>query len=84
VDDHCGYDLPWDPIPKIFTNNAKYHDVHHQIKGIKYNFSQPFFSFWDTICGTRWDTATKGSVYSVSVYKANEVCDDGAPVFKQD
>jgi sphinganine C4-monooxygenase len=35
VDDHCGYALPWDPLQKIFWNNAGYHDVHHQSWGIK-------------------------------------------------
>ena len=35
VDDHCGYALPWDPLQKLFWNNAAYHDVHHQSWGIK-------------------------------------------------
>ncbi|KAF8533122.1 fatty acid hydroxylase superfamily-domain-containing protein [Trichophaea hybrida] len=35
VDDHCGYSLPWDPLQKMFWNNAGYHDVHHQTWGIK-------------------------------------------------
>jgi sphinganine C4-monooxygenase len=52
VDDHCGYQVPWNPLQQIFTNNARYHYVHHQIPGIKTNFSQPFFSFWDFLCGT--------------------------------
>jgi sphinganine C4-monooxygenase len=38
VDDHCGYSLPWDPLQKIFWNNAGYHDVHHQSWGIKVRF----------------------------------------------
>lgn len=49
VDDHCGYSLPWDLFQKIFPNNSIYHDIHHQMFGIKYHFSQPFFIFWDTI-----------------------------------
>lgn len=52
VDDHCGYALPWDPFQIIFPNNAIYHDIHHQHFGIKTNFSQPFFIFWDKIFGT--------------------------------
>jgi sphinganine C4-monooxygenase len=40
VDDHCGYALPWDPMQKIFWNNAGYHDVHHQSWGIKVRFLQ--------------------------------------------
>jgi len=53
VDDHCGYQLPWDPLQMFSKNNADYHDIHHQIIGIKSNFSQPFFVHWDTILGTR-------------------------------
>lgn len=47
VDDHCGYRLPYDIFQLIFPNNTIYHDIHHQIWGIKNNFSQPFFVFWD-------------------------------------
>ncbi|KAI1116031.1 fatty acid hydroxylase superfamily-domain-containing protein [Nemania sp. NC0429] len=61
VDDHCGYALPWDPLQHITGNNAAYHDIHHQSWGIKTNFSQPFFTFWDRILGTIWkgDTTLK-------------------------
>jgi len=54
VDDHCGYSFPWDPLQHITSNNAGYHDIHHQLAGIKNNFSQPFFTFWDTLLGTKW------------------------------
>ncbi|AET38690.1 sphingosine hydroxylase Ecym_3191 [Eremothecium cymbalariae DBVPG len=54
VDDHCGYALPWDPFQWLFPNNAVYHDIHHQSFGIKSNFSQPFFTLWDTICNTKF------------------------------
>jgi len=54
VDDHCGYAFPWDPLQHVTSNNAAYHDVHHQSWGIKTNFSQPFFTFWDRILGTTW------------------------------
>lgn len=54
VDDHCGYALPFDPLQHLTSNNAGYHDVHHQTWGIKSNFSQPFFTFWDSILGTKW------------------------------
>ncbi|KAI0741448.1 sphingosine hydroxylase [Daedaleopsis nitida] len=53
VDDHCGYKLPWDPLQLASPNNADYHDIHHQVIGIKSNFSQPFFIHWDVILGTR-------------------------------
>ncbi|KAL9079463.1 MAG: hypothetical protein Q9157_001672 [Trypethelium eluteriae] len=54
VDDHCGYALPFDPLQHLTSNNAGYHDVHHQSWGIKTNFSQPFFTFWDRALGTMW------------------------------
>jgi len=53
VDDHCGYRFPFDPLQMFSGNNADYHDIHHQVIGIKSNFSQPFFVHWDTILGTR-------------------------------
>jgi sphinganine C4-monooxygenase len=53
VDDHCGYDFPFDPLQLFSRNNADYHDIHHQVIGIKSNFSQPFFVHWDVILGTR-------------------------------
>ena len=52
VDDHLGYRLPWDPLQMIFPNNTVYHDIHHQQWGIKNNFLQPFFVFWDKLFGT--------------------------------
>ncbi|KAJ3496808.1 hypothetical protein NLG97_g2386 [Lecanicillium saksenae] len=55
IDDHCGYAFPWDPFQLITNNNAVYHDIHHQPWGIKTNFSQPFFIFWDQIFGTKYD-----------------------------
>lgn len=58
VDDHCGYALPFDPLQRLTSNNAGYHDVHHQSWGIKTNFSQPFFTFWDRVLGTMWQGDT--------------------------
>lgn len=52
IDDHCGLCLPYNPFHYIFWNNTAYHDVHHQLHGLKYNFSQPFFISWDKIFGT--------------------------------
>ncbi|PLB33377.1 sphingosine hydroxylase [Aspergillus candidus] len=54
VDDHSGYHFPWDPLQHFTSNNAAYHDIHHQSWGIKTNFSQPFFTFWDGLLQTRW------------------------------
>lgn len=55
VDDHCGYDFPFDPLQHMTSNNSAYHDIHHQSWGIKTNFSQPFFTIWDRLCGTRYE-----------------------------
>jgi sphinganine C4-monooxygenase len=43
VDDHCGLWLPGNILQALFGNNSAYHDIHHQLYGNKYNFSQPFF-----------------------------------------
>ncbi|TFY83305.1 hypothetical protein EWM64_g706 [Hericium alpestre] len=53
VDDHCGYNFPLDPLQMLSGNTADYHDIHHQVIGIKSNFSQPFFVHWDILLGTR-------------------------------
>ncbi|KAL3629005.1 Arf guanine nucleotide exchange factor sbh1 [Castilleja foliolosa] len=52
VDDHCGLWLPGNLFQTFFKNNSAYHDIHHQLYGNKYNFSQPFFVMWDRILGT--------------------------------
>lgn len=54
VDDHCGYKLPFDPFQVIFPNNALYHDIHHQSWGFRFNYSQPFFTFWDVMSDTQY------------------------------
>ena len=52
IDDHCGLCLPGNLFHVFFQNNSAYHDIHHQLYGSKYNFSQPFFVMWDKILGT--------------------------------
>lgn len=52
VDDHCGLWLPYNVFHTFFQNNTAYHDIHHQLQGLKYNYSQPFFPIWDKIFGT--------------------------------
>uniref|UniRef100_A0A2P2NFG2 Sur2 hydroxylase/desaturase n=1 Tax=Rhizophora mucronata TaxID=61149 RepID=A0A2P2NFG2_RHIMU len=52
VDDHCGLWVPGNLFHVFFRNNTAYHDVHHQLYGTKYNFSQPFFVTWDRILRT--------------------------------
>ncbi|KAF4401485.1 hypothetical protein G4B88_001679 [Cannabis sativa] len=52
IDDHCGLCLPWNPFHIIFKNNTLYHDVHHQLYGNNFNFSQPFLVMWDKLFGT--------------------------------
>lgn len=55
VCDHGGYAFPWymDPLHLVFPNCAEYHDVHHQMQGLRYNYSQPFFVHFDVLFGTR-------------------------------
>ncbi|CAA3028145.1 sphinganine C4-monooxygenase 1-like [Olea europaea var. sylvestris] len=52
VDDHCGLWLPGNIFHIFFQNNTAYHDIHHQLQGTKFNYSQPFFSIWDILLGT--------------------------------
>lgn len=52
INDHSGLWLPGNPLNLFFDNNSAYHDVHHQLYGNKFNFSQPFFVVWDRILGT--------------------------------
>ncbi|KAI9779507.1 MAG: hypothetical protein M1839_007315 [Geoglossum umbratile] len=77
VDDHCGYALPWDPLQHLTGNNAAYHDIHHQSWGIKANFSQPFFTFWDRILGTTWTGGDASAKYERSRKSAQNVAVEG-------
>ncbi|KAK4253039.1 hypothetical protein QN277_010874 [Acacia crassicarpa] len=52
IDDHCGLWLPGNLFHLFFENNTAYHDIHHQLQGFKYNYSQPFFPIWDKLLGT--------------------------------
>ncbi|OCK95854.1 sphingosine hydroxylase [Cenococcum geophilum 1.58] len=75
VDDHCGYSLPFDPLQLITSNNAGYHDIHHQSWGIKSNFSQPFFTFWDRLLGTMWKGGDVSARYEKSRVHAQQKLD---------
>ncbi|KAI4176674.1 MAG: hypothetical protein LQ343_000966 [Gyalolechia ehrenbergii] len=75
VDDHCGYALPWDPLQRLTSNNAGYHDVHHQSWGIKTNFSQPFFTFWDRVLGTVWTGGDVSARYEKAKIAAQKKMD---------
>jgi len=75
VDDHCGYSLPFDPLQLITSNNAGYHDIHHQSWGIKTNFSQPFFTFWDSILDTMWKGGDVSARYEKSRRAAQQKVD---------
>jgi sphinganine C4-monooxygenase len=75
VDDHCGYAFPWDPLQHITSNNAAYHDVHHQSWGIKTNFSQPFFTFWDRLLNTAWAGGDVSSRYERDRISAQKKAD---------
>lgn len=72
VDIHCGLWLPWSPTQLLFSNNPAYHDSHHQLKGSRYNFAQPFFVSWDKILGTHMPFEVKkrnGGGYEVRPIK---------------
>jgi len=75
VDDHCGYSLPFDPLQLITSNNAGYHDIHHQSWGIKSNFSQPFFTFWDRLLDTMWKGGDVSARYEKSRVHAQQKLD---------
>jgi sphinganine C4-monooxygenase len=79
VDDHCGYALPWDPLQHITSNNAAYHDIHHQTWGIKTNFSQPFFTFWDRFLGTVWTGGDVSARYERDRIAAQKKLDASKP-----
>ncbi|KAM0932783.1 putative sphingolipid C4-monooxygenase [Dioscorea sansibarensis] len=48
----CQQCIRWNPLQALFFNDCALHDTHHQLKGHRYNFSQPFFISWDKILGT--------------------------------
>ncbi|KAF2203472.1 hypothetical protein GQ43DRAFT_263202 [Delitschia confertaspora ATCC 74209] len=75
VDDHSGYALPFDPLQHITSNNAGYHDIHHQSWGIKTNFSQPFFTFWDHFLNTMWTGGDVSARYERSKRHAQQLVD---------
>lgn len=50
--DHSGYTWPVNLLHGAFPNNAAYHDVHHDPRGFRKNYSQPYFSHWDRLLGT--------------------------------
>ncbi|KAI8380328.1 fatty acid hydroxylase superfamily-domain-containing protein [Blakeslea trispora] len=62
INDHCGYSFPWDPLTICFNNNVEYHNIHHQAYGIKTNFSQPFFVFWDVWLHTEYSQVMKSKL----------------------
>lgn len=74
VDDHCGYSFPWDVFQIVFPNNSIYHDIHHQNFGIKNNFSQPFFTFWDKLYKTEYHGIDeyKQNLKKISIEKYHE------------
>ncbi|KAG2236954.1 fatty acid hydroxylase superfamily-domain-containing protein [Thamnidium elegans] len=71
VNDHCGYYFPWDPLTVCFGNNVNYHDLHHQVNGIKTNYAQPFFTFWDTLLQTEYSQVMKVKAEAKAAKKLN-------------
>lgn len=50
--DHSGYRFPVNLLHDVFPNSAAYHDVHHDPRGFRKNYSQPYFAHWDKLLGT--------------------------------
>lgn len=48
--DHCNI-----PISIPFMASTAFHDFHHRPQGFRFNYQQPYFTFWDELCGTAWD-----------------------------
>ncbi|KAI7897745.1 uncharacterized protein BX663DRAFT_546980 [Cokeromyces recurvatus] len=71
INDHCGYSFPWDPLTVCFGNNVNYHNIHHQAYGIKTNFAQPFFTFWDTFLHTEYSQVMKAKAEAKMAKKSN-------------
>lgn len=76
VDDHCGLWLPGNLFHIFFRNNTAYHDVHHQLYGSKYNFSQPFFVMWDRLLGTYMPYVLEKRVGGGFEARPTKVCKD--------
>ena len=49
--------------------------MHHQSWGIKTNFSQPFFTFWDRLLGTTWTGGDVSARYERSRIAAQKKAD---------
>eukprot|EP00298_Acanthocystis_sp_HF-20_P002717 c1309_g1_i1.p1 GENE.c1309_g1_i1~~c1309_g1_i1.p1 ORF type:complete len:265 (-),score=78.09 c1309_g1_i1:30-824(-) len=50
IDQHCGYDLPFNPLKLVpFYSGIRHHDLHHE--KFNYNFSSTFV-WWDRLLGT--------------------------------
>ena len=51
VSDHSGYLFPINLTNWKGFNGASYHDVHHSPIGVRHNFAQPWFTYWDRAYG---------------------------------
>jgi sphinganine C4-monooxygenase len=47
------------------------HDIHHQAHGIKTNFAQPFFTFWDVLLNTEYSQVMKAKAEAKAAKKSN-------------
>ncbi|XP_078442509.1 sphinganine C4-monooxygenase 1-like [Wolffia australiana] len=53
VDDHCSRWFPGvNPFHRYFLNNVAFHGLHHQLHGLKFNYSIHFLATWDVLLGT--------------------------------
>ncbi|KQK22111.1 hypothetical protein BRADI_1g65270v3 [Brachypodium distachyon] len=58
IDNHCGLCLLPRGLQSVW-NGAAYHGVHHQPRGVRYNFSDLFFVTWDKAFGTHMPYAVE-------------------------
>lgn len=65
VNDHSGYNFPYNPFNYLSTNTTDFHDVHHQSWGFKYNYSQVYLTIW----------VSRAIIYNVES-KLTEIQDD--------
>lgn len=59
VSDHSNFKFPVNPFNWKGWNNAQYHDVHHSARGLRLNYCQPWFTYWDRIYGCYHDPLSK-------------------------
>ena len=74
VDDHCGYNFPWDPLQLMSGNNADYHDIHHQVSLMVF-VSVPLYPI--TSAGHRYQVQLRPALLRALGYPSRDAHDQG-------